>query len=99
MNYEAYIKPELLILAPVLYLIGIALKKSRFADRWIPCLLGTVSVFLCAVWTFATSEINSMRDVALALFIAMTQGVLIAGTDVYISQLYIQSHKNKSEKN
>lgn len=36
-----YIKPELLILIPVLYLIGMGLKKSQsVADRKIPLILG-----------------------------------------------------------
>ena len=36
MNYQDYIKTELLILVPVLYLVGIGLKKSKVADKWIP---------------------------------------------------------------
>ena len=79
MNIEELIKPELTVLIPVLYLIGVVLKKSRVADHLIPATLGTVSVLLALVWTFATSEIRCLRDAALALFTAVTQGVLIAG--------------------
>ena len=31
-----FIKPELLILIPVLYWIGYAVKRSKVADEWIP---------------------------------------------------------------
>ena len=34
MNYQEYIKSELLVLIPVLYFIGIGLKKSRLPDKW-----------------------------------------------------------------
>ena len=97
MNIEELIKPELTVLIPVLYLIGVVLKKSRVADHLIPATLGTVSVLLALVWTFATSEIRCLRDAALALFTAVTQGVLISGADVYISQLRIQSKKGKKK--
>ena len=44
-----YIKPELLILIPVLYLIGMGLKKSQsVADRKIPLILGACGVLLAA---------------------------------------------------
>lgn len=39
MNFEDYIKPELLVLIPVLYLVGLAIKKSNLNDRWIPIVL------------------------------------------------------------
>ena len=36
MYFEEFIKPELLILIPVLYAVGIGLKKSRVSDTLIP---------------------------------------------------------------
>ena len=38
--FKEFIKPELLILIPVLYLIGIGMKKSEIKDKFIPLLLG-----------------------------------------------------------
>lgn len=35
MNYQEYIKSELMILILVLYIIGMGLKKSRLPDKWI----------------------------------------------------------------
>ena len=52
MELNEYIKPELLVLIPVLYLIGVAVKKSKIADKFIPWILGGVSVALSALWIF-----------------------------------------------
>ncbi len=95
MNYQDYIKPELLVLIPVIYLIGIGLKKSKLTDKWIPLILGGASVLLCALWVLATSEIGGLRDLATALFTSITQGVLLAGTSVYANQLYVQKGKEE----
>lgn len=95
MNYQEYIKTELLILIPVLYFIGTALKKSRLPDKWIPLVLGIVSVMLSAIWVVATASILDIREVAAAMFTAVTQGVLLAGASVYVNQLYVQAKKEE----
>lgn len=95
MNFEELIKPELLVLIPVLYIIGIGLKKSKLPDRRIPLLLGGIAILLSAAWVLATSNIATLRDVAYALFVAVTQGILSAGASVYINQLYVQSKKKE----
>lgn len=91
MDFQEYIKPELLILIPVLYIIGVALKKSNAKDKLIPFILGAVSIFLTAVYLFATSDINGAKEIATAVFTALTQGVLIAGASVYANQLIKQT--------
>lgn len=93
MDYQKYIKSELLILIPVLYFIGMGLKKSKIPDKLIPIILGIVSICLSAIWIFATSEIDSFNDVVLSTFISITQGILLAGASVYTNQLYVQSKK------
>ena len=90
-----YIKPELLILIPVLNLIGAAIKKSNTADKHIPWILGGASVALSALWIFATSFPATAADAALAVFTAFTQGVLIAGASVYANQLVKQAGKDE----
>lgn len=93
MNFEEFIKPELLILIPVLYVIGIGLKKSKLSDTLIPLVLGEIAVVLSAAWAIATTDISTFKDVAYALFISVTQGILSAGASVYVNQLYVQSKK------
>ena len=95
MNYQEYIKSELLILIPVLYFVGIGLKKSKISDKFIPLLLGIASITLSAIWVLSTSDVACFKDVCLAIFISITQGILLAGASVYVNQLYIQSKKTE----
>lgn len=85
-----FIKPELLVLVPVLYFIGLGIKKSSIPNKNIPLFLGIISIFLSTLWVFSTSEINNWQDIANAAFVSITQGILAAGTAVYANQLYIQ---------
>lgn len=96
MNFHEYIHPELLILIPVIYFIGIAIKKSSIKNEYIPLVLGIISTILCSIWVFSTCEIFSIRELLSALFTSITQGILVAASSVYVNQLYKQS-KNKSE--
>ena len=93
MELKEFIKPELLILIPVLYVVGIGLKKSKLSDTLIPLILGGIAIVLSAAWAIASSDISTLKDVAYALFISVTQGILSAGASVYVNQLYVQSKK------
>ena len=93
MELKEFLKPELLILIPVLYVVGIGLKKSKLSDTLIPLILGGIAIVLSAAWVIATSNISTVKDVAYALFISVTQGILSAGASVYVNQLYVQSKK------
>lgn len=95
MNLENFIKPELLILIPVLYIMGLGLKKSKLSDCLIPLVLGGVSIALSAAWVIATSDISTFKDVIYAIFVSVTQGILSAGASVYINQIYVQSKKEE----
>ena len=92
---KEFVKPELLILVPVLYLIGVGIKKTAIKDKFIPFILGITSIVLCGLYIFATSEIHTSKEIAMALFTACTQGILIAGGSVYVNQLYKQANKTK----
>ena len=93
--FKEFIKPELLILIPVLYLIGMGIKKSEVKNKFIPLLLGTVAIILSGLYVFATSEITGAKEIAMAIFVALTQGILTARASVYFNQLYKQSQKKK----
>ena len=57
-----YVKPELVIVAVVLYFIGIGLKNAQAVkDKYIPLILGIIGIILCGVWVLATSELGSGR--------------------------------------
>ncbi len=95
MNFVDLIKPELLILIPVLYIVGIGVKKSSLPDHLIPLALGGISIVLSTAWIIATSDLSTLKDVAYALFVSVTQGILSAGASVYFNQLYVQLKKKK----
>lgn len=94
MDYQEYIKSELMVLVPVLYIIGLGLKKSKLPDKWIPLVLGFAGIVLSAIWVIATSPIITIQELMAAFFTAVTQGVLTAGASVYANQLYLQAYKD-----
>ena len=91
-----YVKPELIVVAVALYFIGMALKQAQSVkDKYIPLILGGVSIVLCAVWVLATSEIGNGQQIAMAVFTAVTQGILLAGLSTYIDQIGKQMNKEE----
>ena len=90
-----FIKPELLVLIPVLYLVGVGIKKSQVADKHIPMLLGGISVILSFLFIMSTTSIAEWQEVLLAVFSGLTQGILCAGASVYVNQIIKQSGKSE----
>ncbi len=89
-----YIKPELIVVAIVLYFIGIGLKKAQAVkDKYIPLILGTVGIVLCAIWVLATCSVGSGQDIAMVVFTAIVQGILVAGLSTYVNQIVKQAGK------
>lgn len=84
-----YVKPELLVLIPVLYLIGLGLKKAGFvADKYIPLILGACGILLSFVYLISVSGWNVNLILA-----AIIQGVLTSAGAVYFNQIYKQLDK------
>lgn len=91
MDINTYIKPELLVLVPVLIIIGAVIKHYTQTDnRWVPLALTVIGVALSAVWVLGTMPIVAWADVATAILTAVVQGVLVAGAAVYGNQLFKQ---------
>ena len=87
MNFQDFIRPELLILIPVLVLIGTGIKKSKISDSYIPLILGITGIVLAAIYLFATVPDATTQDIMTAIFTAITQGILCAGASDYATQL------------
>ncbi len=87
MEFSQYIKPELLVLVPVLCFIGAALKKSdKVRNENIPLALGCAGVVLALLWVLSTADwacINAFK----AVFTAVIQGIMCAGAAVYGHQV------------
>lgn len=97
MNWQEFIKPELLILIPVLFFAGEAIKKSKINNAAIPFILGVAGAVLSAIYLFASTNISGAQEVATAVFTALTQGVLVAAASVYGDQILKQATKSKEE--
>lgn len=91
-----YVKPELTVVAIVLYFIGMWLKQSQtIKDKYIPLLLGGIGVVISAIYVFATCTCSTGQEIALAVFTAITQGILVAGLSTYINQMVKQLKKKE----
>lgn len=91
-----YVKPELIVAAVALYFIGMWLKQAAFIkNKYIPLIIGVIAVLLCAIWVLATCTLSTGQDVALAVFTAIVQGILVAGLSTYVNQFIKQLGKDE----
>ena len=89
-----YVKPELLVLAVVLYFVGMGLKQAQAVkDKYIPSILGMIGCVLAAVYVVATCPLGNVQEIAMAVFTAIVQGILVAGLSTYVNQLTKQRKK------
>lgn len=95
MDIMNYIKPELIVVAIVLYFIGLGIKKAqKIKDKYIPLILGVCGIVLAAIWVFANSPIGNAQEVLMAVFTSIVQGILVAGLSTYVNQLIKQTSKS-----
>lgn len=93
---KEYIKPELIVVAVVLYFIGIGIKNTELIkDKYIPVILGILGVIISAIYIIATSTINGYQEILTVIFTSIIQGILVAGASVYINQVIKQSNKEE----
>lgn len=91
-----YVQPELIVVAVVLYFIGIALKNAEAVpDKYIPLILGGIGIALCAIWVLATCPFDTGQNIAMAIFTAIVQGILVAGLSTYVNQIIKQTQKTE----
>ncbi|MEY8382280.1 phage holin family protein [Christensenellaceae bacterium 44-20] len=97
MDMMELIRPEMLTLIPVLYLIGAGLKKAEvFENKYIPLGLGLLGALLGAAWllVFRDTEYSTTQS----LLMGAVQGILCAGCSVYANQIYKQFKVKKGEE-
>lgn len=96
MDIMNYIKPELVVVAIVLYFVGLGIKKAEsIKDKYIPCILGILGIVLSAIWVFANSPIGTVQEVLMAVFTSIVQGILVAGLSTYVNQIIKQASKSE----
>ena len=93
---KEYVKPELLVVAIVLYFIGMGIKNTeKISDKYIPIILGVLGVIISAIYIVATSIFNGYQSVLMAIFTAIVQGIMVAGLSVYANQIIKQTQKDE----
>ena len=90
MDFNSLIKPELLILIPVLYGLGLFLKASVINDKYIPLIILSVSIVLSVCYvSFVMLEGFGLSTV----IVSVIQGTLIASSVVFGNQIIKQAGK------
>ncbi len=93
---QEYIKPELLVVAIVLYFIGMGIKNTeKISDKYIPLILGAIGIIISAIYVIATSQFNGYQSILMAIFTSIIQGILVAGLSVYANQIIKQAKKEE----
>ena len=59
--------------------------------------MGAIGILLSVIYVLATSDLGSPQAVAMAIFTALTQGVLVSGASVYANQIFKQFKSNSSK--
>ena len=96
MEFTEYVDSELFILIPVLYAIGVAIKKSDINDKWIPLLLGFMGIVLTSIYKFSVYSPDSFNEGLKIAYGAFTQGILCAASSVYANNI-IKQMKGKKD--
>ena len=96
-NITQYIHTELLVLIPALWGVGMAVKKSRIENRFIPLILFTVSVAASALKIFADCEPGGVQAVCGGVFARLTQGSIVFFCAWYGYEKYLHGSKTETE--
>lgn len=93
-EFVKYVRPELMIVAIVLYFLGLWLKQAAFLkDKYIPLALGAIGIFICGLWVASVHQFEDAQAAFAGVFAAVTQGILVAGLSTYVNQIIKQLNK------
>ena len=91
-----YVKPELLVVAVAMYIVGMIIKNSSaIKNEYIPIIIGILSIIIAALFVFATSPISTSQEILMALFTSIVQGILCASPSVFVDQTVKQTKNLK----
>ena len=83
-------------MALVLYFAGMWIKQSETVkDRFIPLINGGLGIAICGIYVLATSTCQSGQEIFMAIFTAITQGILLAGLSTYVNQIIKQMGRDE----
>ena len=72
-----YIDPQLFIVVPMLWGIGMAVKRSKIGNRFIPLILLLCSCSVVLLYLTSTKFIFDVGQITACVFAAITQGSVI----------------------
>lgn len=93
MDYSAYVDPELYIIIPLLYVIGIFIKKSKLNDKWIPLILGVLGVCFAVAYKLTAALPTDGIEILKLSVASLSQGILCAAASVYANNIVKQLKK------
>ena len=67
--------------------------SESIKDKYIPLILGVIGIAFSSVWVIATLPLKNLQDIAMAVFVAGVQGILVAGLSTYVNQIIKQLNK------
>ena len=74
---QEFIDPQLLIVVPMLWGVGMAVKKSTIENRFIPAVLLVCSCLVVTLHLMGTNTVAGSQAVAACMFAAASQGSVI----------------------
>lgn len=74
---------------------NVAEKAETVTDKYIPIILGAVGIAICGIYVVATCSLSGVQNIAMAVFTAIVQGVLVAGLSTYVNQVFKQLSKKE----
>ena len=74
---QQFIDPQLLIVVPMLWGIGMAVKKSTIENRFIPAVLMVCSCMVVMIHLVSTNRLADRQAVAACVFAGISQGSVI----------------------
>ncbi len=95
MSINEYVTPSLTVLIPILYICGMAIKKSNVPDYKIPFILGGIGIVLANIWVFAENMPVTFSQALTTLFFGTSQGIVCAACSVYTKNLLKQYSEGK----
>ena len=66
---------------------------EKITDKYIPVILGIIGIVICGIYVVATCDLKGTQNIAMAIFTALVQGILVAGLSNYVNQVFKQLNK------
>ena len=54
-----------------------------------------IGIVICGIYVIATCSLSGIQNIAMAVFTAVVQGVLVAGLSTYVNQIFKQLNKEE----